>query len=433
MLLDVLEPTFQRDPPDSAETTRRASAAAARYPGDAELVFLPGWLGVPAFSPTRKLEAAERCLALDPLYADCHQGKADSLARLGRTSEAFQAWERCVDASPASNDCIGDRLGLYCNTGQCAKMEEDARRLIATDRQASGGYFHLAAALHAQGRGPAATGAAWEQGWSRLPNEGKALTKRFHDMRLAFFSGRFQDAEESALARSREVAGDTMERPHRGAANTLVNIYFETGQLAEMGKVADEYLARRDAWIRPVVASPLDDVTLWFLQAKLLARLISREEYVAQRSAWIRAWEARLPPEMRGFVRFRAYAETAWTADGAVEAVQAMSELEPMIFYGLWAAAENEGVVGAMYALAGRPREALPHLERAVAACDAYYKPLQDTYTHFFLGMAREGVGDKKGACAAYKVVLDRWGDAKPRSVTADDARAKAKALGCAG
>ncbi len=49
----------------------------------------------------------------------------------------------------------------------------------------------------------------------------------------------------------------------------------------------------------------------------------------------------------------------------------------------------------------------------------------------YFLGQALEQKRDTAGACAAYKVVLDRWGNAKPRSVTADKVKERVKALGC--
>jgi len=38
--------------------------------------------------------------------------------------------------------------------------------------------------------------------------------------------------------------------------------------------------------------------------------------------------------------------------------------------------------------------------------------------------------GEREAACAAYGRVLDRWGEASPGSVTADDARARRAALG---
>ena len=48
------------------------------------------------------------------------------------------------------------------------------------------------------------------------------------------------------------------------------------------------------------------------------------------------------------------------------------------------------------------------------------------------LGEALESKGDTQGACAAYAEVLEHWGNAKPRSKTADAARAHMKKLGCA-
>jgi eukaryotic-like serine/threonine-protein kinase len=48
-----------------------------------------------------------------------------------------------------------------------------------------------------------------------------------------------------------------------------------------------------------------------------------------------------------------------------------------------------------------------------------------------WLGQAREKKGDKPGACAAYSVVLDYWGHAKPKSVTANETRLRTKTLDC--
>ena len=54
-------------------------------------------------------------------------------------------------------------------------------------------------------------------------------------------------------------------------------------------------------------------------------------------------------------------------------------------------------------------------------------------HAHVVLGQALEQTGDTPGACAAYAVVLDRWKDAKPRSVSVDTATARSKALSCGG
>ncbi len=75
------------------------------------------------------------------------------------------------------------------------------------------------------------------------------------------------------------------------------------------------------------------------------------------------------------------------------------------------------------------PRSA--SLERATRACRALFFPIEHTQAHYWLGRVREEKNDTAGACAAYRVVLDRWGQARPRSVTADRARERARALSC--
>jgi eukaryotic-like serine/threonine-protein kinase len=76
--------------------------------------------------------------------------------------------------------------------------------------------------------------------------------------------------------------------------------------------------------------------------------------------------------------------------------------------------------------------EALPYLKRAVASCRVFDAPFAHTHAMLNVGRALESKGDHAGACEAYGKVLARWGHAKPRSVTADKARERAKALGCA-
>jgi serine/threonine-protein kinase len=52
-------------------------------------------------------------------------------------------------------------------------------------------------------------------------------------------------------------------------------------------------------------------------------------------------------------------------------------------------------------------------------------------HDRFLLGQMLEQTSDRDGACAQYASILARWGNAKPRSVTADRARARSKALAC--
>jgi serine/threonine-protein kinase len=59
------------------------------------------------------------------------------------------------------------------------------------------------------------------------------------------------------------------------------------------------------------------------------------------------------------------------------------------------------------------------------------FDPFGNTRGWLDLGAALEAKADRAGACDAYRMVVDRWGQARPRSVTAEHARARAVALAC--
>jgi serine/threonine-protein kinase len=96
-------------------------------------------------------------------------------------------------------------------------------------------------------------------------------------------------------------------------------------------------------------------------------------------------------------------------------------------------ATHREGIdaVGRVLLLAGRQADAVAPLRAAAASCSAIAVPIDHTHANLYLGQALEATGDTAGACAAYQVVLSRWGAAKPRSLSADLARKRARALGC--
>ena len=81
--------------------------------------------------------------------------------------------------------------------------------------------------------------------------------------------------------------------------------------------------------------------------------------------------------------------------------------------------------VGKAFALGGRYDEAVPLLTNVTRACIGLGSPQLQTRAFYFLGVALEGKGDLEGARVAYQTVVDRWGAAKPRSVTAERARAR--------
>jgi hypothetical protein len=125
------------------------------------------------------------------------------------------------------------------------------------------------------------------------------------------------------------------------------------------------------------------------------------------------------------------YAKPASTAEDAKIALQARPKLMPSLYYS-YRVTGIDAMIGKVYLLAGHPEEAIPHLTRAAADsdCSAVSDPMSHTVAEYHLGMAHEARNDKVSACAAYRVVLERWSAAKG-SVTAKAAAARAKALDC--
>jgi serine/threonine-protein kinase len=428
-MLDVLEPWVQREPPDSGEARRRLDAAMQRFPGDAELVNLIFFID--NFStPEQRLEIADRCLALDPAYADCWQTKAAALSFLGRVEEAQAALDHCTDAVPAAMDCMNDKANLAMRLGQCERFEQAARNLLAKQPAHTESYRLLAKALFGMRRPEQAVRQALEQAHLYNTSPRREVTHLEDQIRLASALGRFGEAEKLARALARAVANDPAEEAHLAPTTHLINIYQETGRDKEAGRVAEAMLTRRDAWTRPFGGDIWGDPTLVLAAAKRRAGTISSEQLDAERAAFIRAWKKTIPDDVEGAEWLTAYAFIATTAAEAKQALAVAPDLAQLGH--LLIHAPQPAHVGRVYLLAGRPEEALPFLKRAAAHCGALNDPMQHTQSTYHLGEALAATGDKAGACAAFKVVQGRWGKA-PESRTARAAAAKARALRCDG
>ena len=88
-----------------------------------------------------------------------------------------------------------------------------------------------------------------------------------------------------------------------------------------------------------------------------------------------------------------------------------------------------QALVGHAYHRADRLDEAVVALARAHGT--ALFDPFGNTRGWLDLGTALEATGNRDGACHAYQVVIDRWGHASPRSISAERARVRTAALAC--
>ena len=137
----------------------------------------------------------------------------------------------------------------------------------------------------------------------------------------------------------------------------------------------------------------------------------------------------RVIPLYAPYVWLHGYAAVADTSDDAAHALEALTRFGKAPSY--TPSTLGDAFEGTTYLLAGHTDQALPLLRRAARSCLALESPIEHTLVHAALGQALAAAGDREGACAARRVVLSRWGSAKPRSVTAERVAALTRSLGC--
>ncbi|MRG94011.1 serine/threonine-protein kinase [Polyangium spumosum] len=427
-LLDAHEPLLQRTPGDIPEVTRRLAVAAARFPGDAEILNLYSMFALHHQPPADVLALIDRCLVVDPLYGDCLQCKARVLLhRMGRIEEGLAALDRCIEATPAASDCFYDRGSTLLQTGRCVAAEEGAREWIAKNPKAPVAHMQLAAALFARGAPDAAVRTAVENAAAMYRAESLEGDARKHLILYALSTGDFEAAERLLRDLQRFVAGDPSAGVHNWPANVLVQVLEEMGRDADAGREAQAIVARRGALLADELGG---DSAMRFWRAMWAAGLLTREAYEAERAAWLSTVPKSDVTRVSAWVN--AYGNTARTME---EAKVALAFLPPEALAKERSFAPHVGLaldraLGGIHWLAGEPAAALPHLVAATAACIGLTDSLRHMRSFLQLGLVREALGDHAGACEAFGRVLSRWGGARA-SRTAREAREHATALAC--
>ncbi len=434
-LMDALQPVLQPRNQDMAEADRRLRGFAQRYPTDVEPWT---WLGViHAFSP-EGLAPAEHALKLDPGDAQSWENKGLALLVEGKAEEARAAFEQCDAVSITSSSCLSEVGEADTVLGRCADFVQDASKAAGRNPL----FLHdVLWALASTG----ASAQALEETVMQLipavpPAEAPELQRLGLEARLAILAGDFARASKLAAQESATLAADAGSRYSYGAqyqlATQLLDIALETGDGIATRRVASDFVSRSSAWPRDASSAQELDLALYFARLAFPATEAAPPSFETQRRAWI---DARLAMgAYRGEVWNYAYASPALTAAEARAALDALAELAPATPARAWATfclsariGSPEADAGRVYLLAGRVDEAVDHLRRAVAQCDLFTSTLDHVRAELNLGRALELKGDRAGACEAYGKVLAQWGHAKPRSVTADEARARSKALRC--
>lgn len=430
--LQALEPIILREPSDYVEGAKRMKALSERYPMDAELTFWYSRLLYHSSSTPetvqRVIELNDRCIQLDPHYADCWQTKAGALSMSGRVEEATKTLDECFRVSENAVDCLIDKIDLDSQLGRCDTVIESAQKLKTKDPFALNGHLLLAGALFVAGRDESVVRAAFDEAAKRSQEGGRKYEHRRILLVGHVNYGEFNEALEQTDQLLHSLTAPNVETEN-GVFITRAQIFFELGKYAEAAKVADEYFVART--LRPnSLKSQQGDMTVLMNALRYRAGKINRSEYQTVRTEWLSQHPARTNFD-RAMGWLVAYAIPAFSRELAQEALDNVPKdlaefpTDLLRFSKPFAAFHGRSLV-----LVGRHAEAIPKLEDSLKICTHSEAPVWNTQNIAYLGNAYEATGNKAEACKQYGRVLARWGKSK-QSLTVKEVNKQVKKLGC--
>jgi serine/threonine-protein kinase len=378
------------------------------------------------------LEAFDAAIAIDPSFAQAWSTKGGCLAYLGRFDDARAAIDRAARTSPTATEALTYRAQIDEQSGRCADEEADVRKWLSRDPDDWYAYHYLARALAAEGKPLDTVRTALEQKWVRLDPAQRDKRAGIDRALVDMLSADFLSAEKYVEGVEKLLASEPGAQAHAESLTMLLHIAEETGRPERARAVAEKYLARKDAWAPP---HRVDDVSIRMdpvpemLSVLEQGGALTRAQHEDQRAAWARSWRAKTGPAYVGLLWVVGWAAVARTPQDAAEALRVQPEFGPLPPFTPWYPGGAD--VGHAYLLAGREEAAIEPLRHGAATCTQLTDPVGYVRAWLDLGTTLDRQGDRDGACSAYRVVLDRWGRAKPRSVTAEQARARATTLSC--
>jgi serine/threonine-protein kinase len=426
-VLAALDPLV-RASVDLPTAEQRLIASAAKMNSEPVFEYLLGYVREMRTDYEQARTAYESAIARDPTFMPALLAKGHMLVQLGFPEAALAAFGQCIRASSAAAICLEQRLLLLRDRGECDSMEQDARAWQTVEPDAPEPSYWVAAALMARDAPMQSVEVALRQQWDLLPKDERAAGEAEDTANLALAQGDFAGAEratrdwDAALVKPEVIL-------HSGPQRQLAYIAFETNDMAQAGRVADAFLKVLPAY----TPSPMGgDPTIWAQEYLFRTGRITKADLDDKRKTWLKEQEAnRTQDENRRLGPFRwaqLYGGFAESLDEARDALDKLPDFLPLPPDSRRTAAFDTEL-GKVYALANHNDEALPPLRAVTSACIRLGSPIEQTRSFYFLGMALENKGDLDGARKAYQVVVDRWGNAKPKSRTAEDAKKRLKLL----
>jgi len=417
-VLTAIEPAVF-DPPDLKEVAVRMRTLAARRPDDMQVLELLSIAENKLFHFERSAEVIRRAMQVDP---DESVIGGLLLAQDLDDAEGRRVLDELLARNSAAEWTRVERTIEHAWVGQYREVESDARMSMVFNPEYTMGPWWLAQALAGQDASTDALRFALADRRSRLDPARADRLKPLDDALLSTWVGDFTAALASIDAYGTMASSD--------GAVTKVEMLLESGDTRQAGDLALAYV--KQAAALPRFERPETDPLPRMLARAHLAGVLSDADYSAQREAWIASWRARLDDEAWATAASVIWAQAFERPANEAEAKAAVERLRafggnppPIASRRFWA---DDGPIGELFLLGGRIDDALAHLRPAAARCALGMEPVQASLR---LGEALEQTGDTKGACDAYARVMERWGRAKPRSVTAEEARTHAQKLAC--
>jgi serine/threonine-protein kinase len=421
----AFEPLFGRDPADGLATVDRLEELSRARPGDAEVHVLASIAGSQLGRPDVVAPHAERAAAIDPDYGDAWQLVAHARAASGRFAEAEEAVEHCRRVAPGTADCVVEALAFHEFLGRCDAAERDAKAIVDLSSRYGPGHGARPWFFLAAGKPREAVRLAFEEGWRAMGPELR-FVEAYERPMWALAEGDFDAAEQLARDGWKKAADDRTEGVHAAFALAIALAAIESGRPERALAAIDDYRARRD--LLTSMGNALADPALAFVATRRDAGRATAREIEEERERFRKRWSASLAgtPTLAFAVIDGQGVATRAEAEAAL--ARAPSPLAP---HELLVLPTSAAWIGKLFELTGDDARALEWDSIVTRMCGRLRTPLLALPTHLRVGEIHARRGEKDLACKELGFVLDRWGRAKPRSVTAERARAAAKKAGC--